>query len=85
MMSGMQMGGMQMGAMMRMGGWFGAHGLILLLWAAVIILPFWKIFSKAGFSGWLSLLLLVPVVNLIVLYVIAFARWPARRFPDLPV
>ena len=79
------MSGMQMGAMTGMGGWFGAHGLILLLWVAVIILPFWKIFSKAGFSGWLSLLLLVPVVNLIVLYVIAFARWPARRVPDLPV
>ena len=84
-MSGMQMGGMQMGAMMRMGGLCVSHGLILLLWAAVIILPFWKIFSNAGFSGWLSLLLLVPVVNLIVLYVIAFARWPARRGPDLPV
>ncbi len=70
---------------MRMGGWLGAHRLILLLWAAVIILPFWKISSKAGFPGWLSLLLLVPVVNLIVLYVIAFARWPARRGPDLPV
>lgn len=36
---------------MRMGAWLGAHGLILLLWAAVIILPFWKISSKAGFPG----------------------------------
>ena len=36
-------------------------------------------------AGWLSLLLLAPVVNLIVLHVIAFARWPARRVPDLPV
>jgi hypothetical protein len=57
---------------------FGAGQLIfLLIWIVVIIVPFWKIFSKAGFSGWLSLLMLLPLVNLIMLYFLAFARWPA--------
>ena len=38
------------------GMWFGGHWLFMLLWIAIILPPFWKIFSKAGFSGWLSLL-----------------------------
>lgn len=54
-----------------------AHWLWLLVWIAVILPPFWKIFGKAGFSPWLALLVLVPLVNLIVLYVVAFSRWPA--------
>lgn len=54
-----------------------AHWLWMLVWIAVILPPFWKIFAKAGFSPWLALLVLVPLVNLIVLYVVAFSRWPA--------
>lgn len=73
MMNGMSMYGMA--------GWGGAHWLVMLLGAAIVLVPFWKIFSKAGFSGWLSLLMLVPLVNLIVLYVIAFSNWSARRDP----
>ena len=41
----------------------------------VILIPYWKIFSKAGFSGWLSLLILIPFINLIALYVVAFSEW----------
>lgn len=57
-----------------------AHGLWLLAWIALILPPFWKIFAKAGFSPWLALLILVPVVNLVVLYIAAFSPWPA--LPD---
>ncbi len=46
---------------------------------AIFIIPFWKIYEKAGFSKWLSLLMILPVVNLIVLYVVAFSTWPAHR------
>jgi hypothetical protein len=49
-----------------------------LIFAAIIITPFWKIYSKAGFSKWLSLLMIVPLVNLVVLYFVAFARWSSR-------
>ena len=61
--------------------WFGAHWLTMLLVAVVVVLPFWKIFAKAGFSGWLGLLMIVPMVNLIALYVLAFSDWPGSR-PD---
>lgn len=54
----------------------------LLFWVVgivIVIIPFWKIYAKAGFSKWLSLLMIVPLVNLIVLYVVAFSTWPAHR------
>jgi len=50
--------------------------LMMLVMAVVVILPFWFIFSKAGYSKWLSLLMVVPLVNVILLYFLAFAKWP---------
>jgi len=52
---------------------------MFLLMLALVIVPFWRIFTKAGFSGWLSLLMLVPLVNLLALYFLAFAEWPGNR------
>ncbi len=42
---------------------------------ALVIIPFWKILDKAGFNPLLSLLMLVPVVNLVMLYYVAFTDW----------
>ena len=55
-------------------------GLLAILVLPVLIVPYWKIFSKAGFSGWLALLMILPLANLIVLYVVAFSEWkPLQR------
>jgi hypothetical protein len=43
------------------------------------ILPMYKIFTRAGFSGFLVVLLFVPLVNLIVLYYVAFSKWNVRN------
>lgn len=53
----------------------------MLFFMAIVIIPFWMIWKKAGFSPWLSLLMCVPLVSLIMLYVLAFSEWrvvPAR-------
>lgn len=42
----------------------------------LIVIPFWRIFSRAGFSGALSLLMFIPGVNVAMLFFLAFARWP---------
>ena len=34
------------------------------------------ILRKAGFDGWWVLVLLIPVVNIIMIWVFAFTRWP---------
>jgi len=48
-----------------------------LLVALVLIIPTWRICTRAGFSGALSLLHLVPVIgSFIVMAVLAFSDWP---------
>jgi hypothetical protein len=51
---------------------------LLLLWLFPVI-PFAVIFSKAGFSPVLCILMLFPVVNTVLLFCIAFADWPALK------
>jgi hypothetical protein len=36
----------------------------------------WRIAEKAGYSGSLGLLALIPVVNVVVLFVFTFSKWP---------
>ena len=50
----------------------------ILVFLPIFVIPYWKIFSKAGFAGALSLLMIVPFVNLIVLYVVAFSKWEIK-------
>lgn len=68
--------------MMRDGSWgFHLTGLpalvTMLVGAAVLLAPFYMLWKRTGHSGWLCLLLFIPVVNLISLYVLAFKEWPA--------
>ncbi|MBD3626289.1 MAG: DUF805 domain-containing protein [Rhodobacteraceae bacterium] len=58
---------------MHVSGW-----LFMAFWAIVIVAPFYALWRRTGHSGWLALLMLVPVVNLIMLYVLAFKRWPVE-------
>lgn len=48
-----------------------------LIFAILPVIAFWKICEKAGFSGVLGLLMLVPMANVILPLYVAFAKWPA--------
>jgi len=59
--------------------------LAILALTVLTVLPFWVIFRKAGFPPALSVLMVVPWINLAVLFFLAFAKWPAleqRRQED---
>ncbi len=56
----------------------GIPELLVLVICVFIPLLWGKIFSKAGYSGWLGLTVLIPFVNLIVMCWFAFADWPIR-------
>ena len=49
--------------------------ILIFIGVAVVLVPTWFICRKAGFSPWLSLLMLVPLGNLVLLYVLAFSEW----------
>ncbi len=41
---------------------------------------FWvKVFSKAGFSGVLAVVMFVPFLNIALLIYFAFAKWPIQQ------
>jgi hypothetical protein len=50
-------------------------GFFAVMVTLVVIIPYWFIFKKAGFSPFLALLMFVPFINVIMLYFLAFARW----------
>lgn len=58
---------------MQVGG-FGF--LFMLIWAVILIFPFWRISERVGYPGWISLLMLVPGINIIYVYFLALAKWP---------
>lgn len=71
------------GAMGALGGLLaGGIVVVLVMILVMAILPvilYWKIISKTGNAGPIALLMLIPLVNLIVIYWLAFADWPALR------
>ncbi|MEO0914484.1 MAG: hypothetical protein AAFY59_16120 [Pseudomonadota bacterium] len=48
--------------------------------ALVLILPpYWKLWTRTGHSGWWSLLIFVPIANIVMPFWLAFKRWPAEE------
>lgn len=47
----------------------------------LILYPYIRIFRKAGYTGWLAVLVWIPLVNLVLLWWFAFADWPALSGP----
>jgi hypothetical protein len=70
----------QIGA--ALGGCFGL-GVASLLVIVIFLFPifcFWKICSKAGYPGALSLIQLIPGIGMIILLcILAFGNWPNQR------
>ena len=72
----------------RMGGGFARHGfpmggavgaIFALLVIAMVVFVFWQLFKKAGYHGALSLLMVIPVVNIGMLLFLALSEWPAHK------
>ncbi len=58
--------------------WAG-HWLWMLVMAILVVVPAWRICQRIGYSGWMGILILIPMLNLVFLYFIAFADWPADK------
>lgn len=71
--------------MTMMMGMMSVIGVIALIGTAIYIIPFWFIFKKAGFTPWLCLLLILPLVNIVMLYVLAFTEWKVVPVAQPPV
>jgi hypothetical protein len=52
---------------------------IVAVFGIIVLIPYWRIFRKAGFAPPLSFLMVVPLVNVAMLYFLAFMDWPALK------
>jgi len=58
------------------------HWLILLIFLGTVVFGLWmmaRVAAKAGYSGWWALLTMLPLLNFVMVWVFAFADWPALR------
>jgi hypothetical protein len=69
----------------------GMMGIFIICWLlfmAFAVFCFWRIFTKAGMAGPLSLLLIIPGIGpLIVVCILAFGEWkvvPVAQYAPLP-
>jgi hypothetical protein len=53
--------------------------MVVVITTAITLLIWCKLFSKAGYSWALGLLLLVPIANIVVPFFLAFADWPILK------
>jgi len=53
-------------------------GIISIVTIILAIIIWWRIFSKAGYNGALGILMLVPIANLVMILILAFAEWPIQ-------
>jgi len=53
--------------------------IVMLISAALFVVPTVMILRKAGYSGWWVLISFIPFVNLIMLWVFALSRWPIEE------
>lgn len=60
------------------------HLAVFAIGLAVLGYPIARILRRMGFSGWWVLLAIVPYVNVVGLWVVAFVKWPIenRRTDD---
>ena len=45
----------------------------------LVVWPFCKIFSKAGYHWALGILMIVPIANIVMPFVLAFGDWPVLQ------
>jgi len=55
------------------------HWIVALLYVALILVPIMAVMRKAGYSRTWAIVFLIPLVNLIALWIFAFSNWPALK------
>jgi hypothetical protein len=52
---------------------------VALIVTIIKVLIYCKVFSKAGYCWALGLLMLVPIANIVMPFILAFADWPIQK------
>lgn len=61
---------------------FAIIPIVIVISMAIVIIPFWFICKKAGFSPWLTMLNILPLGGIVLWYILAFAEWKVVPAPQ---
>ena len=70
---------------MMMDNWMSMTGFGLVHWiffigmVVVILYPVGRVLGRVGFSPFWSVLIFVPIVNVIALWIFVFSEWPSKK------
>jgi len=53
--------------------------LLVIIFIALSVWIYGRILNKAGYSRWWVILVFVPLLNIIMMWVFAFAKWPKLK------
>jgi hypothetical protein len=53
--------------------------LVAIAFIALFVIAWFRVFTKAGHSGFLCILMFLPVINLITFLWFAFSTWPLEK------
>ena len=54
----------------------------LIIIVVLLLIPgwlFWRICSKTGYPGALGLMAFIPLLNIFLIFILAFSEWPIER------
>ena len=57
----------------------GTIAIVSLVFLLITLLINFMIFKRTGMNPWLSLLMLVPIANFVMVIILAFTEWPIQR------
>jgi hypothetical protein len=55
----------------------GSPLVMLFIILLIVVFPVFRIIKRTGHSGWWTLVMFFPLLNLVGLWLLAFSRWPA--------
>lgn len=70
---------MMSGSEMFMGYWSVWHWIFVAVVAALVLYPIGRILARIGFSPFWSVVALIPLANLVGLWIVALAAWPQGK------
>ncbi len=62
--------------MLGLGLWYW---LMIIVIAILIVIPYRMVWRKAGFNPNLGFLMLIPLINIFMLWFLALVRWPSLK------
>jgi hypothetical protein len=53
--------------------------LVMCVFVSFFVIPFWKISEKAGYPAIAGFFMLIPFLNILLLFFFAFSEWPVLQ------